>query len=88
MSSREPSPEERVIAQEKAQLFFERLASYERSRLEEVLRLRLDGHTNEQIASKLGCALVTVERRFSLIRRIFKKMNDSEFRVIRPDGDS
>jgi DNA-directed RNA polymerase specialized sigma24 family protein len=33
----------------------------------------MEGFTHEEIATKLGCATVTVERRLRLIRSIWRK---------------
>jgi DNA-directed RNA polymerase specialized sigma24 family protein len=38
-----------------------------------VARMKLEGCTNAEIAGRLGCALVTVERRLSLIRSLWKE---------------
>jgi DNA-directed RNA polymerase specialized sigma24 family protein len=34
---------------------------------------KMEGHTNHEIAAKLGCAPSTVERRLQLIRQIWEK---------------
>ena len=41
--------------------------------LRSVARWKMEGHTNEEIASQLGCALATVERRLRLIRKRWEK---------------
>jgi DNA-directed RNA polymerase specialized sigma24 family protein len=41
--------------------------------LRQIAQLRLDGYTNIEIATRLGCALRTVERRLELIRRIWNE---------------
>lgn len=38
-------------------------------RLRPVAELKMEGHSNEEVAAALGCALRTVERRMGLIRR-------------------
>jgi RNA polymerase sigma factor (sigma-70 family) len=38
--------------------------------LREIALLKMEGHTNEEVAARLGCAAVTVERRLSKIRKI------------------
>lgn len=34
---------------------------------------KMEGHTNQEIASKLNCAIATVERRLRLIRKLFEQ---------------
>ena len=41
--------------------------------LRQIALWKMEGHTNEEIASELGCALATVERRLRLIRRRWEK---------------
>jgi hypothetical protein len=33
---------------------------------------KMEGHTNEEIAGRLGCALATVERRLRVIRQLWE----------------
>ena len=42
-------------------------------RLRQAAVLRLEGHSNTEIAVVQKCAEVTVERRFGMIRRVLKK---------------
>jgi RNA polymerase sigma factor (sigma-70 family) len=69
-----PSPDERAIAGEMVQEFFARLDSCDGSQPKEVLRLWLTGCTQKKIASKLGCSLASVERRFAVIRGVLREM--------------
>jgi DNA-directed RNA polymerase specialized sigma24 family protein len=34
---------------------------------------KMQGHPNEEIAARLGCAVATVERRLRVIRRLWEK---------------
>jgi DNA-directed RNA polymerase specialized sigma24 family protein len=65
--SREPSPEFSAMVAENCTRLLDRLEPAER----QIALLRLEGYTNTEIASRLGCALRTVERRLELIRRIW-----------------
>ncbi|HEY1187477.1 MAG TPA: ECF-type sigma factor [Gemmata sp.] len=40
--------------------------------LRDIARLKLDGHTNDEIAARLGCTVRTVCRRLALIRDIWE----------------
>lgn len=42
--------------------------------LEQVALLKLDGHTNDEIAELMGCVRQTVQRRLKLIRRIWEAL--------------
>jgi DNA-directed RNA polymerase specialized sigma24 family protein len=46
--------------------------------LRQVALWKMEGYTNAEIAAKLNCAVVTVERRLRLIRTIWKKEMDHE----------
>lgn len=50
-------------------VLFDRLASDD---LRQIAQLKLDGHTNEEIAAQLGCTVRTVCRRLALIRDIWE----------------
>jgi DNA-directed RNA polymerase specialized sigma24 family protein len=39
----------------------------------ETAKLKLEGHTNEEIAEKLDCSLSTVERRLRIVRKCLKE---------------
>ncbi len=63
----EPTPELAAQLTEEFELLLARLASDE---LRAVAVWKLEGHTNAEIAARLGCAEVTVERRLRLIRAL------------------
>ena len=63
--SREPTPEFSAMVAENCARLLDRLELP----LRQIAQLRLDGYTNIEIGSRLGCALRTVERRLELIRR-------------------
>jgi RNA polymerase sigma factor (sigma-70 family) len=67
--SREPSPEFSAMVAENCVRLLDRLEPA----LRQIAQLRLDGYTNIEIATRLGCALRTVERRLELIRRIWNE---------------
>jgi DNA-directed RNA polymerase specialized sigma24 family protein len=48
-----------------------------RENLRAAARLRLEGYSNDEIAEKLRCSTVTVERWFDLIRRIWRELRPS-----------
>ncbi len=65
----EPTPEMAAqVADEMARL----LALLPNEDTRSVAQWKLEGYTNAEIAGKLGCAEVTVERRLSLIRSLWK----------------
>jgi DNA-directed RNA polymerase specialized sigma24 family protein len=65
----EPTPEFAAQVAEEFGRLLDRLGDRE---LCSVAVWRMEGDTNEQIAGKLGCAIRTVERRLSLIRRVLE----------------
>ena len=65
--SREPTPEFSAMVAENCARLLDQLEPA----LRQIAQLRLDGHTNIEIAARQGCALRTVERRLELIRRIW-----------------
>jgi RNA polymerase sigma factor (sigma-70 family) len=66
----EPSPEFTVMVGERLQTLLDVLPDEE---LREVARLRLEEHTNTEIAAKLQCSQRTVERKLLLIRGFWEK---------------
>jgi DNA-directed RNA polymerase specialized sigma24 family protein len=67
---REPTPEFAALVAEE----FERLLGLlGGDTLRTLVVLKLEGHANEEIADKLGCALRTVERKLALIRGLWEK---------------
>jgi DNA-directed RNA polymerase specialized sigma24 family protein len=67
--SREPTPEFSAMVAENCARLLDRLEPP----LRQIAQLRLDGCTNIEIATRLKCALRTVERRLELIRRIWNE---------------
>ena len=67
--SREPTPEFSAMVAENCVRLLDRLELP----LRQIAQLRLDGYTNIEIATQLGCALRTVERRLELIRRTWNE---------------
>ena len=67
---REPTPE---FAAEVAEEYERRLESLGDAELRSIAVWKMEGHTNAEIAAKLGCVSVTVERRLRLIRRIWQQ---------------
>jgi DNA-directed RNA polymerase specialized sigma24 family protein len=65
--SREPTPEFSAMVAENCARLLERLDPAPR----QIAQLKLEGHTNPEIAQRLDCGLRTVERRLELIRRIW-----------------
>jgi DNA-directed RNA polymerase specialized sigma24 family protein len=63
--SREPTPEFAVELAEEFQRLVDRLGNAE---LRAVALWKMEGYTNDEIASKLGCVERTVERKLRLIR--------------------
>jgi DNA-directed RNA polymerase specialized sigma24 family protein len=65
VTSREPTPEAIAIFAEHCQRLFESLGD---ESLRQVVSLRLEGFTSEEIATQLGCNRRTVTRKLELIR--------------------
>jgi DNA-directed RNA polymerase specialized sigma24 family protein len=66
----EPSPEFAAQMAEEFQILLDNLADVE---LRQVALWKLEGWTNEEIATKLDCVLRTVERKLSVIRQIWNQ---------------
>jgi DNA-directed RNA polymerase specialized sigma24 family protein len=64
----EPSPELAAQLAEEYQRLMERLGD---SGLRSVATLKLEGHTNDEIAARLGCVTSTVERKLARIRGLW-----------------
>lgn len=62
----EPSPEFAMLVADESRRLFEALSD---DSLRDVVRLRLEGYSNEEIAAALDCGLRTVERKLALIRK-------------------
>ena len=65
--AKEPGPELAVMMAEECRRLFDILPD---ESLRQVAALKLDGHTDQEIAQRLNCGLSTVERRLSTIRTV------------------
>ncbi len=70
----EPSPEFAALVADELRRLFEALSD---DSLRHVVRLRLEGYANEEIAAALDCGLRTVERKLALIRKRWLAEGDS-----------
>ncbi|QJW96869.1 ECF-type sigma factor [Frigoriglobus tundricola] len=61
-------PAAATLAADEVQILFERLPD---DQAREVARLKLECHSNKEIADRLGCTVRTVTRRLALIRSIW-----------------
>jgi DNA-directed RNA polymerase specialized sigma subunit, sigma24 homolog len=68
--SEEPSPELAAELVEQSRGLLDRLGD---SRLEAVALLKVEGHSNDEIARKLGCGLRSVERKLHRIRALWSE---------------
>ncbi|EMI53518.1 ECF-type sigma factor [Rhodopirellula sallentina] len=74
----DPTPE--LIA-ELSETTQQLLNTVDDERVREIVRLRLEGYRNSEIAEKLGCAKRTVERKIELLRETWNESAGSEFQV-------
>jgi DNA-directed RNA polymerase specialized sigma24 family protein len=65
---REPTPAYAALVAEESRRLLERLDD---AQLRSIALYKLEGHTNEEIAAKLGYERVTVQRKLRLIRQIW-----------------
>jgi DNA-directed RNA polymerase specialized sigma24 family protein len=68
--SREPTPELAAQLAEECRRLLGRLND---ATLQTLALLKMEGYTNHEVATRLGCALRTVERKLRLIRQIWKE---------------
>ena len=66
----EPTPDFAVLVAEECGRLLDRLGD---DGLRELALWKMEGYTNAEIAARLGCAEVTVERRLRLIRKSWEK---------------
>jgi DNA-directed RNA polymerase specialized sigma24 family protein len=66
--SREPSPE---FANEIAEQMQVLMVALQDKQLQELAHLKLEGFSNEEIATRMNCSLRTIERKLNLIRKIW-----------------
>lgn len=64
-----PDPAVAAVVTDEIRGLFDRLGDPD---LQAIAQLKLDGHTNEEIAARLGCTTRTVMRRLALIRDIWE----------------
>lgn len=69
--SSEPSPELSAMVAENCARLLDRLEPVPR----QIAQCKLEGHTNAEIAERLGCGLRTIERRLELIRRLWEQQS-------------
>ena len=69
ITGREPTPE---FAAEVAERLGQLLQALDNESLRSIALLKMEGWSNEEIAQRIGCGLRTVERKLSLIRRIWR----------------
>jgi RNA polymerase sigma factor (sigma-70 family) len=79
IASSEPSPEFYVLAIESFRDLLNRLG---KPTLQRVALMKMEGYTNEEISSDLGCSLSTVERK---LRRIRHEWSDAIEGSVEPD---
>jgi DNA-directed RNA polymerase specialized sigma24 family protein len=65
----EPDPAFAALLADEFQVLLARLAD---DRLREIALLKLEGHTHEEIGSRLACSVRSVNRRLTLIRRTWE----------------
>jgi DNA-directed RNA polymerase specialized sigma24 family protein len=70
MMGQEPTPEFAIQLAEESQRLLDRLGDTD---LRKVALWKMEGYTNEEIASKLGCVPRTVERKLRIIRSRWKQ---------------
>jgi RNA polymerase sigma factor (sigma-70 family) len=70
LEGRGPTPDLAVLLEEEGRRLLERLGD---ERLRRVALLKLDGCTDREVATEMGCGLRTVERKLELIRCIWAK---------------
>jgi DNA-directed RNA polymerase specialized sigma24 family protein len=66
---REPTPD---FAAEVAERLGQLLGALDNAGLRSIALLKMEGWSNEEVATRLDCGVRTVERKLSLIRRIWK----------------
>jgi DNA-directed RNA polymerase specialized sigma24 family protein len=70
LEGREPTPDEAARLAEDCRRLLDRLGD---GRLREVALLKVEGHTDAEIAAKLDCGLRTVQRKLERIRYLWSK---------------
>jgi DNA-directed RNA polymerase specialized sigma24 family protein len=70
VAGREPTPEFAALMAEECGRLLDRLGD---EGLRAVAVCKMEGHSNEEVADRLGCALRTVERKLALIRDFWEQ---------------
>jgi DNA-directed RNA polymerase specialized sigma24 family protein len=60
-----------------AELFIELISDLRDDQLRSVAILRMEGYSNEEIASKMDCSVRSIERKLAMIRRRWIESNES-----------
>ncbi len=68
-----PTPDLEVLFIEELKRLLESLPI----QMREIATLKLDGHTNQEIAENQKCSLATIERRLKMIREIWRSSGDA-----------
>ena len=74
IAGQEPTPEFAALVADEARRLYESRAD---DSLREVVRLRLEGYSNDEIAKALDCGLRTVERKLGVIRKRWAAEGDA-----------
>ncbi|HEX5269496.1 MAG TPA: ECF-type sigma factor [Gemmataceae bacterium] len=69
LPGREPTPEFAALVAEECQRL---LSALDDDTLRDLAVLKLEGHSNAEIAARLGCAVRSVERKLALIRELWQ----------------
>lgn len=72
--SREPTPEFTAELEETCERLFKKLKDPD---LKQIAMLRLEGYTDTEIAAQLECSRRTVQRRMTMIRRIWESLESA-----------
>lgn len=73
--SREPSPDVALMLAEECEKL---LACLTEPGLRDLALAKMEGHTNEEVAKKLGCSVRTVERRLQFIRKKWLRASEHD----------
>ena len=70
VASAGPDPELVAMVADECHVLLERLRD---ETLRQIALLRMEGYSNDQIASRIGCGVRTVERKLDLIRKAWER---------------
>jgi len=71
-----PQPEVAIELNDLLQRLLKNLRQMGDDRLEEIVQLRIEGYSNQEIADKLGCVVRTIERKIRLIEDCWLKATE------------